>query len=117
VYAGAVYFYGNRIVGVYFWQGFNDRNVRESVQKYLAEIRRRAGEDSRYDFFGLLSFVPGLKKFFKPNPKRQWCSENCASILKTYGAKFITKTELAPDELMKIMQNTEECKAVLNYYL
>jgi len=106
----------NRIVAMYEWEGFHDRNIRENVQRSLAEIRRRAGEESRYDFKGLLSFIPGLKVFFKPDPKRQWCSENCASIMKTFGAKFINKVEISPDELLKIMQNTEECKAVLNYY-
>lgn len=109
---------GNRIVAMYSWVGFNDRNVRETVQRYLAEIRRRAGENSKYDFQGLLSFIPGLKLFFKPDPTRQWCSENVATILKSFGATFIDKVELAPDQLMKkLSDKSDECKAFLNYYI
>ena len=106
----------NRIVCMYYWKGFDDRNVRENVMRCLAETRRRAGENSLYDFAGLLSFVPFLKIFFKPDPKKQWCSENCASIMKMFGATWIHDTCVTPLALMNMMRNTEECEAVLNYY-
>jgi hypothetical protein len=107
----------NRIVAMYKWHGFDIPEVVDHVQRQLAEVRRRAGEDSKYDWKGLLSFLPGMKKFFKPDPKRQWCSENCATILKKYGAPGIDKVEVAPDELLKIMQENSGYVCVLNYYL
>lgn len=106
----------NRIVAMYLWNGFDNSMVRYQVQRYLAEIRRRNAEPSKYDWKGLLTFVPGFKKVCKPDPKRQWCSENCASILKNNGANFINKVELAPDELLKAMQQSDECRAILGYY-
>lgn len=106
----------NRIVALYLWNGFDDALTRYKVQRYLAEIRRRNAEPSKYDWKGLFSFVPGFKTVVKPDPKRQWCSENCASILKQNGAKFINKVEIAPDELLKAMQGTDECRAILGYY-
>lgn len=106
----------NRIVAMYLWNEFKDPGTIDKVETYLAEIRRRFGEESKYDWKGLFHFVPIVKKFVKPDPKRQWCSENCASILKKYGAGFIVKTEIAPDELLKIMKASDECNAVLNYY-
>lgn len=107
---------GNRIVAMYTWKGWNDGVKREAAQQYLAEIRRRAGEASKYDFKGLFSFVPILKKFVTPDPLRQWCSENCASIMKMFGAKFIITTGIAPDKLLDMMKKSDECEAVLNYY-
>lgn len=107
---------GNRIVAMYYSKVFDSPVVREEALKYLAEIRRRNGEESHYDWKGLLSFVPGFKKFCKPDPKKQWCSENCASLLLLFGAEGIDKTELSPDQLLKIMKETGGYKAVLNYY-
>lgn len=103
---------GNRIVAMYYWQLWTVEK-REDALNYLAEIRRRKTEESRYDWKGLLWF---LNKRVKPDPKRQWCSENCASMLKKYGASWIGDTHLAPDELLKLMQKSGECEAVLGYY-
>lgn len=108
---------GNRIVAMYEWSGFKDINVRGNVQKLLAETRRKNGEESKYDFKGLFSFVPIVKRFIKPDPKRQWCSENCASIMKAFGATFISETEITPDKLLEIMRSNMECYAVTNYYI
>lgn len=108
----------NRIVAMYTWNGFLSPSTREFVQRRLAEIRRRAKEESKYDFKGLFSFVPGLKKFVKPDRKRQWCSENVASILKNYGCPDIKKTAISPSELIKIIHaNKEDFNAVLGYYI
>jgi hypothetical protein len=107
----------DRIVAMYFWRGFDDRTATNAAQRYLAEIRRRAGEAAKYDFKGLLSFVPLVNKFVKPDPKRQWCSENCASVMQGFGAKFIKDIHVSPDQLLKIMRDSGECQAVLNYYL
>jgi hypothetical protein len=105
----------NRIVAMYYWNGFNGTKGIE-VQKYLSEIRRKYKEESKYDLKGILYFVPLFNKFIKPDSKKQWCSENCASILKNFGAEWITKTEIAPDELLELMQNNDECECILNYY-
>jgi hypothetical protein len=105
----------DRIVCVMKWNGWTEEII-QKAQDYLAEVRRRAEEDSKYDFVGLFSFVPGFKKLVKPNPKKQWCSENCASILKKFGAKFIKNIHVSPDQLLKIMLDSSECEVVLNYY-
>lgn len=107
----------NRIVALYSWVQFDNPTKRESAQQYLAEIRRKAKENSKYDVKGLFSFVPVFKWFCKPDPKKQWCSENVAGVLKDYGAECITKKTIRPDELLKIVQNNkQEFRAVLNYY-
>ena len=109
---------GNRIVALYIWKGFNSVTARESAQPYLAEIRRRAKENSKYDFKGLFSFVPVFKWFVKPDKQREWCSENVASVLKQYGCEGIEKTTLSPDQLLKVIQERKgEFDAVLGYYV
>jgi len=105
-----------RIVAMYYWMGFDEHGKKDIAERFLAEIRRKNGENSKYDFWGLLSFVPVLNKFFKPDPKRQWCSENCASVLMNFGACFIHDTRVTPDQLLTTMQHTDECRAVLGYY-
>ena len=107
----------NRIVAAYRWDGWKEGNRAVYAMEYLATIRRRNLESSRYDFFGLLSFVPGLKRLFKPDPQKQWCSENVASIHKSYGASFIDKTTLSPDQLLLLMQASPDCYCILNYYV
>lgn len=107
----------NKIVAMYRWVGFSDTIVAETAETYLAEIRRRRTEESRYDFKGLLSFIPGIKKFFKPDPRRQWCSENVASILKRFGCPVIDKIEIAPDQLKRLCEdNPTHFVPVLDYY-
>lgn len=106
-----------RIVAMYIWDGFTKASTREAVQRYLAEIRRKAKENSKYDFKGLFSFVPVFKWFMKPDPKRQWCSENVAKILQVYGCEAVKKVTISPRELYKLVQdNKDEFHAVLGYY-
>lgn len=108
----------NRIVAMYVWKGFDNPPIREAAQRYLAKIRRKAAEDSKYDFVGLLSFVPGFKKIVKPHPAREWCSETVANLLSAFGCAAIDKTTISPDELLKIVQNKkDEFTAVLGYYI
>lgn len=108
----------NRIVAMYSWRGFTDPEIHKEVCRYLARIRRKNLEESCYDRMGLLTFVPGIGRMIKADPKKQWCSENVASILKYYGCPCIEKTTLAPDELLSIIrENRDEFTAVLNYYL
>lgn len=104
------------IIKMYFWKGFEDSEKTEAAQTYLAEIRRRNGEDSKYDFNGLFHFLPVIGRFFKPSKDKQWCSENCASIMKKFGAGFIDSTEIAPDELLELMEKSDECIEVTNFY-
>ena len=74
--------------------------------------------DSKYDFWGLFSFVPGIRKLEKPDPKKQWCSENAANLLKTYGYADLIKTTISPDQLLKVVKNHKEAfNAVLSYYI
>jgi hypothetical protein len=109
---------GNRIVALYTWIMFENASTRESVQQYLAEIRRRAKENSKYDWKGLFSFVPGFKLFVKPDHERQWCSENVASVIKSHGGEFISKTAISPDQLLAIFKNNNrEFRPVENYYI
>lgn len=105
----------NMIVAMYYWDGWDNKDKALEAMTFLAETRRRRMENSRYDFFGLLKFVPVLNRFFKFDKKRQFCSENCASVHKKFGASFIDKVELAPDQLIKIMK--KECKEILAYYI
>jgi len=108
----------NRIVAMYVWKGFDNPVIREAAQQYLSLIRRRAAEDSKYDFIGLLSFLPILKKIIKPHPVREWCSETVAGLLKTFGCEAIEKTTISPDELLRIVQSKkDEFTAVLGYYI
>jgi hypothetical protein len=102
----------NRIVAVMKYTKATPRKIKK-VQRYLAEIRRRALENSKYDFVGLLSFV---FPFAKPDKNRQWCSENCASILKMMGASWVDRVEIAPDELLKKMVDSGECELRLGFY-
>lgn len=106
------------IVKMYDWLKPNDidEKWKEEAQKYLSGIRCKMKENSQYDFIGLLKFIPFIKNFIKPDPQKQWCSENVASILKLYGANFIDKVEIAPDQLLNIIEKNEQFKPVLNFY-
>lgn len=107
---------GNHIVALYSWVQFDNPLKREQAMQYLSEIRRRAKENSKYDWKGLLSFVPGFK-WIKPDGERQWCSENVASIIKLFGGDFVGKTTISPDELLKLIRkNINEFRNILNFY-
>ena len=107
----------NRIVSVYFWRGWQDEEKADAALRYLANVRADGARNSKYDFLGLLSFLPFIGRWFKPDPQKQICSENCASIHKTFGASWIVQTVIAPDQLEMLMRHNEECKCILNYYL
>jgi hypothetical protein len=110
----------DKIVAMYYWAGWDKQDgeytKKEWAQQYLAKIRRKRKENSRYDFIGLLSFLPVIGKYIKPSKNRQWCSENVASIHKLFGAKFITDTEIAPDQLFSLMKNSIDCNEVQGFY-
>lgn len=106
----------NRIVAMYTFKGFDNLSHREDAQRHLATIRRKAGENSKYDIKGVLSFIPGFNHIFKPDPRKQWCSENVASLLNTFGAG-LGDTTIAPDTLLKKIQDKKSFKAVLGYYV
>jgi len=109
----------NRIVCMYYWTGWDDQARRNEALDYLAYLRRKQGDQfvqtGKYDHIGLLSFI--FPKLVKPHPEREWCSENAASIHKRFGAGWVGKTEISPDQLLTAMQNSMECIAVLNYYV
>ena len=89
---------------------------KESAQRFLARIRRLHRDNSKYDFIGLLSFLPIIGKYFKPSKEREWCSENVATVHKKFGASFITDTKIAPDQLFAIVKASSECVEIENYY-
>lgn len=110
----------NRIVAVYHWQGFDDPDRIDAALKRLADIRADGDYNSRYDFGALLSFLPWIGKWFRPDPQKMICSESVATILKCAGATWIKKTVIPPDELMELMHVQKargEVRAVLGYYL
>jgi hypothetical protein len=116
----------NRLVGVFYWHGWDDAAKKESAQDDLAYIRRKHAENSQYDFGGLFVFVkeklPSWLQWMIPakaDKTKQWCSENCLAILDKYGfASGWTKDRgPAPDELMEIMMKRDDVELVLNYYL
>lgn len=108
----------NRIVAMYYWSGWDDQVRRNEALDYLAYIRRKQGDKctktGKYDHFGLLSFV--FPRLVKPDKTRQWCSENIASLHKKFGAKWVKKCEISPDQLLALMKGSDKCKAVLGYY-
>jgi len=95
----------------------NDVTLREKALEHLAEIRRRAAEESRYDWKGILSFLPLIGKLIKQDPKRNWCSENCTTILKLFNAPGIMKVGVAPDELLKMIDENLKYREIKNFYL
>lgn len=105
----------DRIVAMYRWVGWREDNT-EAAERFLAEIRRRRGEESKYDFIGLLSFVPVFKWFVKPDPKKQWCSENVASIHQKFGCP-IKNVHIAPDQLLAEVHSRIDFEKIDNYYL
>ena len=116
----------NRIVAMYTWDGWTKKDI-EACLDELALIRRRHGESSKYDFGGLFIFVKEkLPKFLqwmipaKINPESQWCSENVLyTVLDKHGFNSGWKKDRppSPDELLGIVNNRQDCKCVLNYYL
>ena len=120
----------DKIVAMYYWKGWDIDTAyycyeddaghlidkKESAQRFLARIRRLHRDNSKYDFIGLLSFLPIIGKYFKPSKKREWCSENVATVHKKFGASFITDTKIAPDQLLAIVKASPECVEIENYY-
>jgi hypothetical protein len=111
-----------RIVACYYWTGWHDKEVREMALERLAYIRRKQGDKTtklgKYNPLGLGRFLPviGKWKIFNKDSEADWCSENTASIHMLCGANFIKDKHIAPDQLLKAMQSSKECKAILNYY-
>jgi len=106
---------GEKIVAMYRWVGWTPEKE-EAAQILLSTIRRKMKADSRYDFLGLLSFVPGLRWFFRPSPERQWCSENCISIHQKFGCPFKSST-LAPDQLLDEVAGRLDFEAFTEFYV
>ena len=112
----------NRIVAMYYWVGWDDIAKNEEAQQYLAEIRRRRAENSRYNWAGLLSFVPVLKElpFVKKAVAgpRQWCSENVLSIHDRFGfnSGWVGRPP-SPAQLEILIQKRDDVKCILGYYI
>jgi len=122
----------NRIVAMYYWEGWDDPGRRQECLKYMTEIRaKRSKTDKRaeYDHKGLGSFLyldrlPIVGKFFKPDPVKQWCSESSLSRHKKFGCTWIQNTELDPRTSLMLFQWArkfvhvpgQRVKCVLGYY-
>lgn len=120
----------NRVVAMYYWQGWNNPDRKQKALNRIAYILREQGNKEtrlgKYQTLGLLSFVPFLKKFIsrdESGKEAEWCSENCASVHKNNDCMWFNDTHLAPDQLLRKMQWAEKeygqdvCTCVLNYYL
>lgn len=104
-----------RIVAMYLWNGWTPE-LAEMVTRYLAKIRSYAAAESEYDTWGLMTFIPGLRRFFHTDPLRNWCSESVVSLHLMAWCNVFVKQEIAPDELLRIVQNSNQFKCVLGYY-
>jgi len=81
----------DRMHSVWRWDGFDDEEVRYAAQAHLARLRRNR---RKYDWRGLLPFVPAVRRWFpwvRQNPKRDFCSENVFTVCKRYGLKDYPK--------------------------
>ena len=121
----------SRLVGMYYWHGWDDSIKKQAALDRIAYILREQGNKStrlgKYQLLGLLSFVPILKNIVNRDASgkdAEWCSEDCAAIHKKQGGcSWIGDIHLAPDQLEVKMQSAEktmgmtECSAVLNYYI
>jgi hypothetical protein len=96
--------FGNRIVSVFRWRGYDDPAIKNQAQARLAEIRRRDAEHSGYDFSGLVRFTKYVKYFLpwiKNDPAKDFCSEQVDEQLRVDGCKLgpfvINGEKMAPD--------------------
>ena len=117
----------NRLVGVFYWHGWDDPAKAEAAQDDLAYIRRKQAENSKYDLSGLFVFVkeklPSWLQWAIPataSKVKEWCSENVLSMLDKYGFNSGWNNPNrgpAPDELFEIMKKRTDVDLVTNYYI
>ena len=104
----------NRISCIWYWGGFSDVVIKQRALDRMTYILRKQGDpDTRlgkYDLVGLLKFVPIIGRWIQPSREAEWCSENCADILKFSGCPWVTDIHLAPDELARLMSNQGSCR-------
>lgn len=107
---------GQQIVAVYYWQGWDDPVRREAALSYLAEIRRKRAEESQYDWRGILGFV---FPWIKPDPKKQWCSENVLSIHDKFGfdSGWGNKRPPSPEQLKELMKARSDVASGYRWYV
>ena len=105
----------DRIVCMYRWKGWTPA-TEKAVTDYLLCLRSNRLPASLYDFKGLFSFVLFFKRFVKPDPVRQWCSENVVALHVMAGCKTFPKNEITPDELLYLVQKSDEFDCILSYY-
>jgi hypothetical protein len=115
---------GERITEMYYCTCFDDpvkkKDSLDRISYILREQGNRHTKLGKYQTGGLFSFLH-LASPDASGKDAEWCSENCADILKNYGkVPWIKDVHLAPDQLLNLMmfQKTGECscEAVLNYY-
>jgi hypothetical protein len=114
----------NRIVAMYYWTGWDDPVRRAKAEEHLAEIRCKRKENSRYNLWGLLEFVPFVKdwEWVKKAAKgpEQWCSEDVLYIHDFCGFNSgwsNANRGPSPAELEILMQQRNDVVCVLNYYI
>ena len=115
----------DKIIYMCRWTGWNETNS-EIVTAHALDVISSGGPQSKYDLAGLFSFIPIVNWFVKPDPQKQWCSENVASYHndgkkitdgKDGGSPLFPKITLSPYELMKEMKSRSEFEEIKNYYV
>lgn len=110
----------DRIVAMYYWTGWHSPTIAQRGLDRIHYILREQGNAAtrvgKYDWLGLLSFVPGVRNLVHRDPDAEWCSENVADIHAYCGAPWANDRHVAPDQLLKIMRRDPGCAAVLGYY-
>lgn len=112
----------NMLVAMLYWTGWDDPIRRNEALDYMAYLAIKQGDKTtkigKYDFRGLFSNIPviGKWKIFRPDSQAEWCSENCASLHKKFGASWIRDTELDPEELYQLMKKQSDVKTILGFY-
>lgn len=65
----------------YQFKVFTKKNLTvEQLTKIKAAAYAMVDGNKGYDYFGLLSFIPGLNKIFRPSRSKYWCSEGCVTM-------------------------------------
>lgn len=116
----------NRIVCVYYWNGWRDEEKCQAAQKYLSEVRSEKGPASEYNYAALLSKLPlvGNAFNFTWNSERKICSQMVAYTHMKFGCNWLTTDHLAPDELhdrflwasKNISNPYQSVSCILKYY-
>jgi hypothetical protein len=112
----------NRIVCVYYWTGWDDKDKREAALNFIDATIAHGGNASKYATLQLGSFLnldhlPLIGKYFDPKrTQKRWCSAFSLMLMKIFGADWIDDIFLDPLDAMKLMRYNVDCRCVIGYY-